>query len=325
MEKVIEYLHEYIDDGAIYVNYNQKARKILSIQLAGSFDFYKTELLGVTVLFLKPTGRYALEKMKKWMSAIEDKTDIPVVVILEDMTPYMTKKMLMEHIAFVVPGKQMNLPFLAMTIKSIKKQAEREIRKFVPATQLIYLYILYEEKCDFEINEISEKLQISSMTAARGMNDLASLGLMTYKLEGKTGRKKIFQRISRKEYYSFGKKYIDNPVRSIVYVSKIPDGVPIIKSDLTALSEQTMLGEPPQMRYALDSKKKSLIEVYIISKEQAESEQYPMVQLLKYDAKMIARDGYIDPVSMIAGLADKDERIEMSIEELMEGKDWYEE
>lgn len=325
MMNTIDFLHEYIDDKATYSDYKTEAKKKLSIQLAGSFEFYKTELLGETVMFLKPTDKYTAGKIQKWMSLIEEKLDIPVAVIMDDLTPYMIKKMLMEHIAFVVPGKQISLPFLAMHIKSLKKKETKNIRKFAPATQLIYLYILYSEKTDFEIEEIAELLNVSSMTAVRGMGDLTELGVITYDIAGQTGRKKIFHKTDKREYYSIGKKYIDNPVRDIVYISEIPDGVELIKADLTALAEQTMLDEPQQKRYALYYRDKSLIEDYIIEKERAEEEQCPMLQLFKYDVKKVTENGCVDPISMIAGLTDSDERIEMCIEELMEDKKWYEE
>ena len=325
MNRAIDYLQKYIDDNAAYVHYDQEARKKLNMQLAGSFDFFKVTVLGQTVLFIKPVEKYTIGKIKSWMQTMEEKFDMPVAVIMDDLSPYMTKKLLMDRVAFIVPGKQISLPFLAMSIKNTRTKPTKEIKKFVPATQLIFLYILYADHNDFEIVEIKKELDISSITVSRGMEDLTSLGLLTYDITGKTGRKKIFHRVDRKEYYSVGKKYIDNPVRDIVYIDQLPNGITPIKTDLTALAEQTMLGEPTQMRYALNNKEKCRIEKYMISKEQAAEENSPMIFLYKYNVQPVAKDGYIDPISLIAGLTEYDERIEMSIEELMEDKEWFEE
>ena len=61
----------------------------------------------------------------------------------------------------------------------------------------------------------------------------------------------------------------------------------------------------------------------MISKEQAMSENLPMVLILKYDAGCITKNDYEDPISMILGLSERDDRIDIAIDELMEKYEWY--
>lgn len=323
IEKTIEYLHKYIDEAAEYIEYNETAEKKLSAHLADSFHFYKVELFGEKVLFLKPTEKYTIAKIQKWMAIIESKTNLQTAVILDEATPYIIKKMLMERVAFVVPGRQINLPFLAMRIKSEKQHVGKEMKRFTPGTQLIYLSILYAEKENFDIETVAKKLNISQMTALRGLNALTGLNLLICDVCGKTGRKKIFRRIDMKDYYAKGKKYLDNPVKDVVYISRVPDGCRLIRSGLTALAEQTMLSEPEQESFALYWKNRAILNPVAVLKEQATEENLPIVQLFKYNVELLEINGYIDPVSMILGLEEKDERIEVSIEELMENRKWY--
>ena len=96
-----------------------------------------------------------------------------------------------------------------------------------------------------------------------------------------------------------------------------------MKSGLTALSDQTMLGEPDRETYAIYSKHRTELEKIQVSKEQAEMENLPIVQLMKYDISLLAENGYIDPISLVLSLTEKDERIEMAVDELMDGKSWF--
>ena len=325
MDKLLNYLKEYIDEAAVCVDWNEEAKKRLSLQLSGAFDFTYAGLLGEHVLFLNPMESYTVGQMEKWCGVIEAKSGMQTAIVMDEATPYTIKKLLGDRIGFVVPGKQMSLPFLAMQIKNQKSHIAKDIKSFSPSTQMIYLYILYSKDDDFSLEAVSYALGISSMTATRGMRDLSDLGLLSYDIMGQTGRKKVFTRLPQKEYYMTGRKYLAPPVRDILYVSRLPEGMQVLKSDLTALGEQTMLSEPEQKCYCIPSKERDLLKECVITKEQAKEEHLPMVQLIKYDVRRLSRDGYEDPISLILGLSERDERIDMAISELMEGKAWYEE
>ncbi len=323
MDKTINYLHEFIDEAAVYENWNRTAKKMLPLFLTGAFDFYLAELLDMKALFLKPLELYSLRKMEKWAEMIEEKSGYNTVFILSDASPYLIKKMIAEKTAFVVPDKQISLPFLAMQIKKVRPHISRSFQKFVPLTQLVFLYMLYSEKDSFSQSDIVNALSISPMSALRGMNDLQSLGMLSFEIGGKTGRKKIYRKLPQNDFFQTGKPYLIDPVKDVIYISKIPDSSKIVKSDLTALSEQTMLGEPDRETYAIYSKYRTELEKFQVSKEQADMENLPIIQLMKYDTSLLAENGFIDPVSLILGLTEKNERIEMAVDELMEAKPWF--
>lgn len=323
INKLINYLHEYIDESAVYEDWNQTAGDTLPLFLAGAFDFYLVDLLGMQALFLKPLEFYSHKKAEKWAEMISEKSGYNTILILPDVSPYLIKKMIAERTAFVVPDKQISLPFLAMQIKKVRTHRSRSFQKFVPLTQLIFLYMLYSDKDSFSQKDIVNALHISPMSAVRGMSDLQSLGLLSFDVGGKTGRKKVYQRLSQNDFYQTGKPYLSDPVKDVIYVSEIPDNSKIIKSGLSALSEQTMLGEPEQRTYAAFSKNRAEFEKFRVFKEQADMENLPSIQLMKYDVGLLAAGGYIDPVSLILSLKEKDERIEMAVDELMVGESWF--
>ena len=145
---------------------------------------------------------------------------------------YKVKKMLQERIAFVTLDKQMYLPFMALHIKKNRMNdaiiTERE--KFTAATQLVFLYILYSEKTEFGTDELAKSLNVSSMTILRAMEELKHLNIIKQGIAGKTGRKKLYAPIEKKNYYRIGKEYLVNPVNQIVTKAQaLAEGLPEIQ------------------------------------------------------------------------------------------------
>ena len=324
MKKTIDFIHEYIDDNAVSVNWDQTAGTMFSLVLAGSFEYTLVKILGEEALFLKPAESISVSKMQKWADFIRDKSGFETVLVLDEASPYMIKKLLKDKTAFVISGTQISLPFLAARIKKERVHATKDFSSFAPGTQLVFLYLLYSDDDVFFQENVSVALGISSMTAARAMNDLVSLGLLSFHIAGETGRKKVYHRISKKEFYRIGKKYLADPVKEVLYTDVVPDDPCIVKSDLTALSEQTMIAEPDRKRFAVYDRKKKIFSDHMIQKDRAIFENLPMIQVMKYDVSKLAQDGFIDPVSLILSLTENDERIELAVEELMKDRSWYE-
>ena len=323
MQNAKRYLTEYIDDKAELKECRCDITDDLPLFLQNAFEYYELVLMGEKALLLKPVQKQTLYRMQNWMKQIEDTCEMHTVLLLDEATPYMTKKMLMDKTAFILPDKQINLPFLVMMVRTEKKTAHKSILKFTPATQLIFLFILYSDREEFSIEDIASELEISTMSAQRGLTELEHLGLLSHTLGGRTGRKKVFQSIDKKEFYAEGKAYLDNPVRDRVCVRRMPDVDGSVVSDLSALAEQTMLGEPLQKHYAVYNRRRDDLDEYIVSEEQAAEEKLPMVQLMKYDVGKLSHNHYIDPVSMIYSLSESDERVQISVNELMEQYKWY--
>ena len=323
MMKILSYVREYIDEEASCADYNKEARRLFSIQLAGMFEYYIFYVLDERFLVIKPVEYITVSKLQGIVQTVEDKAEMCVAIAFNELNPYAIKKMLKEKMAFIVPGKQISLPFLALCIKNERKRIRKDIKKFSPGTQLVFLYLLYSANTDFDIDQVINKLSISKMTAVRGLNDLYELGLLTFDTAGQTGRKKIYHKSDSSNFYLEGRKYLDNPVRETVYVNKLPEDLLTVKTDLTALAELTMLAEPVQKRLALCSKSRSQLDGVIIDKIEALEYNFPMIQLTKYDTGIFGERGCADPISIMLGLDEKDDRIEMAINELLNKYEWY--
>ncbi|MDO5409855.1 MAG: HTH domain-containing protein [Lachnospiraceae bacterium] len=324
MKELLEYLHLMIDEKATLEPWDAKA--YLNVQLAGFYEYFVVSLLQENFLLMKPQEEVSIPKMKKHMTRVKEKTNYEVALLLDNPTAYKVKKLLQEKIAFVAADKQMYLPFMALQIKQNRRKIEYETSRevFTAATQLIFLYLLYAEKDVFSVEEITESLKVSAMTVLRGMEELQRLGIVQIEIAGQTGRKKIYSVIDRKMYFRVGKNYLMNPVRKTIFVKSVPNTINLYKGGLTALAEQTMLGDPMNEVYATGAKQKMFVNAQV-SKEIALEEGLPEIQLMKYDVGKLAKGVYVDPITLILSLKNKDDRTEIAIEELMEETSWYEE
>ncbi|MBS6194040.1 MAG: hypothetical protein KH828_00485 [Clostridiales bacterium] len=322
MTGVLDYLKQMIDDEATLEEWD--AKQYLNLHLAGSYMYYRVTVLAETFLLIKPVEEQTIQKMKTHIFRIKEKTGYEAAVLVEQGTPYRVKKMLEERIAFLTEDRQMYLPFLALHIrKTQEKRAEAENKEqFTAATQMVFLALLYARQTEFCTEELVNDLKLSTMTILRAADELKKIGIVKCDIGGKTGRKKVFRPIEKKEYYRIGKEYLINPVKKSFYVSHIPNEVNAYKGGLTALAEQTLLGEPGNETYAVYGKISEL-EKYQVTKIQALTEGMPEIQLMQYDIGRLTENQYIDPITLNLSLKEKDDRTEIAIDELMRGIEWY--
>lgn len=324
MKRIIDCLKTYIDDEVSVKNWNNEAKKRFSLEIASSFNFYLLNLLQTEFILLEPLKEYTTEKLEKDSRFIENRTQYSCAFGFKNISSYMIKKLLKDKIAFIVEDNQLSIPFLALKIKMAlhEKRIINSIERFTPLNQLVYLYLLYSEEKVFSINDLSNKLNISVMSILRAMNNFEKLGLVYSDIGGATNRKKLFYKIEQEKFYEVGKRYLNNPVKKLLFVSNIPENLRIFKSDLTALSKKTMLAETKRKIYAI-YQNEEILKSYLVSEEIANENNFPIIQIMKYDISFLTKDDCVDPITLIEGLKDNDERIEMAISELMEGYKWF--
>lgn len=321
-KELLEYLQQILDANARLEQW--KAGNELNLQIKDKYLFYKAQLLDTSFFIIRPRENMTVQTMKAQMEYIRCKLKCDCAVLLEESTTYRKKKMLEERMPFMVMDGQMYLPFTALYLKKKNKKEPVEMpQHFTAATQLLYLYLLYREDDLIDTEELVKTLGMSVMTVCRGMEKLEQIGVVSHKITGKTGRKKLYKRIDRKDYYLKGIGYLENPVRQCIYVKEIPQNLQVYKSGLSALAEQSMLGEPAHEIYAISGKQEKVFRDFQVEKERAIEEHLPEIQIMKYNIGLLEKEGCVDPITLIKSLVETDERIELAIGEMMEGKEWF--
>ena len=326
---VQDVLKECIDENAFVRDWNREAGERLNLYLAGKYDFQAVTLMEEDFLLLSSMCDSSLQILIREKERIETASGMPVAFYFEHISPFRKKNLLKNHVAFIDADQEIYLPFLALRIRNREQNREQHAEyaaPFAPGTQLVFLYLLYQPEKEFSMSEIAAELDVSVMTAQRSLQVLYGKGLVTFRTTGKTGREKRYKRIEQTSYYQKGKCSLTNPVVGELFVKQLPKGVNFLKSDLTALGEQTMLGEPVHKTVAVpDFDKKQLEKFLITDRDEIQDSEHVRVQIMKYNILALSKTEYIDPITLILSLSNRDERIDQAVDELMEDKTWYQE
>ena len=123
------------------------------------------------------------------------------------------------------------------------------------------------------------------------------------------------------DLYEKAKPYLINPVQSIITTDNDFDSYPF--SGESALSMCSMLNAPRIPVRAVYKADVDVEEIYEIDVRWSSDNNVVNVELWKYDPRLFAKNGIVDPVSLAMSFSENvDERIEASIEEYIGGYEW---
>ena len=321
MKMVLKYFRNMIDEDAKMKLWTPKNK--LNLYLSNMFIFYQVNLLGVEFLLVKTDYNLTCSQLSQYFMQIENIVGKPISFYTDSLTAYKRKKMFEHKIAFVTSGGQFYLPFLALHMYKEKESKRVNNKKFSALTQYVYLYLLYKEEAAFDVEELIHNLEITRMSASRALKHLEEVGVVRHSISGKTKRKNLYERVDKKLFYQKGKVYLCNPIKETIYVKEILDKTNFKKSGLYALSQSTMLAHSEPEIWAISKNQINEINLNIINKEKALEEHGILIQVMNYDIQKLTNKDDIDPITLIYSLDEKDERIELAIDEMMEDEIWF--
>lgn len=277
------------------------------------FTIEKVVLGNIATLFVYPkTELDHTAALQKHIARIQKAEALPVVIVLLSMSRYRRDAFVEARIPFVVPDKQLYLPFIGTYMQERLDSEEVKLEKFQPATQVLFFYYLYQGKKDMYITNAVKDLGYSAMTISRAAKQLVQTGFFT---ESKNGVQKVLTGTlqGRALFYSVRPALI-NPVRRRTSVKKTELNDAYILAGDSAIAKQTMLNDSMFCCYA------------VIGKQNIQELPYAMdantdvvVEVWKYDPTLLSKGGMVDPLSLAMSFEDEeDERVQDAIEELLD-------
>lgn len=268
--------------------------KTFPLYLKHEYSYVKCGIADQQMLFVTPVD-FTLGSYKKHKVKIKELTSMRVVLCLDGITPYQRKALIKEHIPFVVKNSQIYLPFLAICL-SEKYETKAEIEKFSPLTQLVFLYIFYNDT-KLTATEISEKLNCTIMSASRAYKALTDCGLFNYVQEGRN--KYITPKYYGGELLKAAEPYMINPVEKVSYFKNGDVFAHCTVAGLTALAQKTMLSvSDKEFCYAV-SKKHNSQSTPAITKAEYLSIGGTKLELWSYDPCLLTDNHVVDDISLI--------------------------
>lgn len=310
----MDYITKILGVQVIRAEWNQQAS--LPLFLNDRYTFEQANVGGVPCLIVRPVEELdTINAIKKHVARMYAVSGRQVVFELTAISRQRRKSFIEAKIAFVVPGKQVYLPFLGILLTE-RCDGERLVtnaEKLQPSAQmLLFAYILNGNK-PMPMTPFAERFSFSAMTITRAANQLVELGLLNKSCF--IGAQKILcSELDTKGLYQKAAPHLIQPVRTTVFIEKSAVTHDMFPAGLSALSKMSMLNPPEIVTWGMVGGK-----IEGQGQKLIDTEKQCALQLWRYDPRRISQTDEIDALSLAVSLAnDTDERVEQCIEEILE-------
>jgi len=325
-ESLIGYLRETVDAEAGIEPMDVSAKlPMLAVEM---FSFRCLHLFGSMHALIQPMRELPeTVALAKQVANYEKMLGMPVVLLLKSLSGMRRMRLIEKRIPFILENGQLYLPFVALHLMPTYRRDVPNTERFSNLSQLFFLYFLYHEHESRTVSEMSTWMRASDMSASRGLSELYELGFLTFEMDGKTKKAKKYCRSLNMAYYPRGWKYIGNPVEKTVWIresdlAKEMHNLP--KAGLDALSSRSMLNPPKYPVKSMWIRHSAKLKQYLLSSPEATNDQVVELQLWKYDPVPLSENGMVDVASLAISLAaEKDDRIQAAIHEMLKEMPWY--
>lgn len=280
------------------------------------YRLQEVSLDGKKAVFVYPkTDMDSVNAVKKHLERVQGTAGAPAILVPDHLTYRQRKYLLRDQIPFVVDGKQIYLPFMAVYLQERCDSERPEITSILPSAQLLLLCYIYHGCGELLTSDAVNELFFTATSISRASRQLEDLGLVQTEKRGV--QKVLYSEKEPRELFEAAKSYLANPVKRTIYVPKTEIKEKLLMSGYSALSEYSMLNPPAVGCYAAESV--SAWEKNASGKLQNSDDQCA-VELWRYDPKKLASGEIVDRLSLALVLReDKDERIEGAVVEMLDG------
>lgn len=266
------------------------------------------------------SGAVALAKQLKQYC---DKTGMEAAFLIGWLTKAQRDALIGRKIPFVSLPDQAYLPFLGIVLRnSFKKAADVSIDKMMPATQSLFLYILYHKDSRYIVKkQAAEDLSLTRTSITRSSKQLKQMGLIAEEQQGKEIR--MIPLAVGRDLYERAKDFLINPVQKRLYINENRTKSDLFLSGESLLSRHSMLGSPKYETYAAYKGSVEMESLELVDPLWQPERGSMVLELWKYDPAPFAMKGEVDPVSLAMSLSEcEDERVQGELEEYMERYEW---
>jgi DNA-binding MarR family transcriptional regulator len=248
-----------------------------------------------------------------------------VALVLPDVPAHVRNRLVRYRVPFIVPGRQMFLPPLAVDLRERGARRVRQPRAGLSAAAqaLVLFHLLVDSVEGRPLREVASALGYSAMTLSNVADELQSAGLCEIVTAGRT-RHLVFGTRGR-ELWERALPLLDSPVRArhcVRHTSRQAAELPV--AGITALERYTGIVDDPVLTVAVrDREYRTLLERGDLVGCDGPEEAEAAVEVWPYDPVRLASTGCVDRLSLYLSLRDSpDERVQKELKSLLEGVPW---
>lgn len=318
MNELIPYIKKVTGLEIEELGYPAGSLKRLPLFLREGYNFLCAELYNHEVVFVEPKSAEDVtpSQLQKYIPKIESAFECPVIWVFNEMTYYLKEQLTKFRISFVVPGKQLFIPFMFMDLKEQQKIRTTRAETFSPSTQCILIYHLWMESLEgLNFQEIADIFNYTPRTIGRCVEELKNADACSI-VEGRSKYLKFGK--TRREIWETVQDYLKTPVKKTEWLFLTENLEKSRIADLGALSYYSNISTGDIETFAIDAKVfkelhgrgEILTNIY--------NEHDVRLQIWNYDPIILTRDNFVDPFSLyLSKKNDPDERIQIELRDMI--------
>lgn len=215
IDKLISKLQETFHLNVKHVKKDLQYTKSIPMAIKSNYDIFTVDILNtnIIVLYSKDTD---IKSIKKYLHLFEEALSMLVVFSTDTLTSSMQKYLIDEGIPFVTE-QSIYLPQLFIHLQTIKSPYTlNKSDKLSKLAQVVIISLIVNKQYSIDINASAEEFKVSSMSMSRSLKELALLGYLDFKTEGRKKHYFLTRDINTKELFEAMK----SPVMETVYLKQ---------------------------------------------------------------------------------------------------------
>ncbi len=299
---------------------DNRADMNLSPMIASTYDFWLCSVNGVAfeLLALKPSVQImpTPKQIAIHIATVSRQLNgTPSVFACNRIISYNRLRLLERRIPFIVPGRQLYLPFMNIAMSDSSAQTIKEYDILSVAAQMLLIAYINSPNEGITIDEAASLTGYTRVSIMKAFNELE---YFNFAQRDRRTHRLVFRK-NRRQLFADARRVMLNPRRRFVSLDALPQGLATVESGTCALSRISMLSPPGYLEVAaLSSDFGKCEKMPIVPKESA---RYRL-ELWHYPPAFIFKDR-IDPISLVLSLANEiDERVQGEVENILEEFKW---
>ena len=307
----MEYLNKVLGIEVVYMN--GKFEHLPNF-IVTRYRLQRVSMNGQGVIFLYPkTELEQVEVLKKQIARIQKNENLPVVLVLNELSFRQKEYLIREIIPFIVEGRQIYLPFMALYLQERCNAEKKPREEILPSAQMLLLHFIYGGAQELSTSQAAKDLELTPTSISRASRQLEEMGLLHIRKAGV--QRILYSEDSPKMLFQKTGDTLLNPVKRTVYIPKELVGTDLLESGYSALAEYSMLNAPNVRCYAAEriSQWKD-----VMTNSLQNSQVQVAVEMWRYNPRKLSMRNAVDELSLALALReDADERVEEAVEEML--------
>ena len=292
--------------------------------LSRMYSLLEGHIAGRRCIFLATAENTATPSdIAKHVDLVHPAVDAIVIFVAPWLSAHNRARLIEHGVPFVVPGKQLYIPDLAMDLRErFRTPKVRSAAGFSPAAQAVLIHrLLRLDETATTPSLVAVQLHYSAMSIGRAFDDLVGAGLAHTDRYGR--ERHIRFQIEGRQLFDAAHDMLRSPVRAQKFIRDCRAAPPLKLAGESALAELTDLSQPPLPAFAVAASdwKKISQNHYLVETDRDQASQ--IVETWSYDPAALSTARTVDPLSLYAQFRDhRDERVSMAAEQLLDGMPW---